>query len=78
MRVKTAKGKVFECEAVTSIPMPPRLYFHLVNTSVEEVEETFSDISQLPIDGYAPFNAVQSISPEGAASVKVSLKIEGF
>lgn len=72
MKVITANGTEFECEAITFNPSPPRLYFHLINTSVETVARVFS--KELPIEGYPFFNTVQSISPEGSASVKVSLR----
>ena len=77
MKIKTSKGIEFECEAITSIQSPPRMYLHLTNTGLEEVYRVFSDKTQLPIVGYPAYNAVQSISAEGATSVKVSLKIEG-
>lgn len=72
MKVITSKGTEFECELITSIPSPQRLYLHLVNTSVEEVTRVFNE--ELPIDGYPFFTAVQAISLEGGMAVKVSLK----
>ena len=72
MKITTAKGTEFECEALSVIPSPQRLYLHLVNTSVEEATRVFN--SELPIEGYPFFTAVQAISSEGAASVKVSLR----
>ena len=74
MIIKTSKGTEFECEAITSIPSPPRMYLHLIRTSVEEVTNVLS--KELPIEGYPFFNTVQAISPEGAAAVKVSLRGE--
>lgn len=74
MKVKTAKGKEFNCDSVTFIPSPPRLYLHLVNVGLEEVTTTFYENGQLPVEGYPIFQNVQSISSEGAARVKVSLK----
>ena len=72
MIIKTAKGTEFECEAMSSIQSPPRLYMHLIKTSVEEVTKVLSE--ELPIEGYPFFNTVQAVSPEGAAAVKVSLR----
>ena len=77
MIIKTAKGKEFECDSVTYIPSPQRLYFHLINTSIADVSVTLDDKDQLPFENYNAFNAVQSISPEGTGRVKVSLRIEG-
>ena len=76
MKIKTALNKEFDCEAITMNPSPPRLYLHLVNTGMEEVNTIFGNNKHLPIEGYPAFNAVQSISPEGVTSVKVSLKME--
>ena len=72
MIVKTSKGTEFECESITMLPVPARLYLHLVNTSVEYAEKVFSD--EVPIEGYPFFNAVQAISSEGGSAVKVSLR----
>lgn len=77
MKVITAKGNEFECESITFIPSPPRLYLHLINTSVSDATVLYEE-GQLPIEGYPAFNAVQSISTEGTARTKVSLKIEGM
>ena len=76
MELKTSKGMTLECEAITSIPSPPRLYLHLVNISLEDAKAIFAG-DNLPIQGYPTYTVVQSISLEGAARVKVSLKIEG-
>lgn len=74
MTIKTAKGNEFDCDSVTFIPSPPRLYFHLVNVSLGEVMTTFYEKGQLPVEGYPMFTNVQCIVAEGAARVKVSLK----
>lgn len=74
MTIKTSKGTEFDCEAITSIASPARLYLHLINTSVEDVSRVIPN--ELPIDGYPFFNAVQAISTEGGSAVKVSLRGE--
>ena len=76
MKVITAKGVEFDCESITFVPTPPRLYLHLVNASMREAS-VFYEKGQLPIEGYPAFNTVQSVSSEGAARIKVSLKVEG-
>lgn len=73
MTVRTAKGKEFECDSITLIPSPPRLYLHIVNVSMEDATVFYED-GQLPIDGYPIFNKVQCVVSEGAARLKVSLK----
>ena len=77
MKVITAKGNEFECESITFIPSPPRVYLHIVGKGTDEVARVFYEEGQLPINGYPAFTAVQSVSSEGTARVKVSLKIEG-
>lgn len=77
MQVKTSAGNTLECESITSIPSPPRLYLHLINTSIETVNKIFVEENQLPLQEYPAFTEVQSISQEGSARVKVSLRIEG-
>ena len=74
MIVRTALGKEFECDSVTFIPTPARLYLHLVGVSAEDVMAVFNEGGHLPIEGYPVFRNVQSISSEGAARVKVSLR----
>ena len=77
MIIYTALGTAFECEAASSIQTPPRLYFHLVNTSMNVVQSAFQNPSQLPVQGYDGFTVLQSISSEGEDRVKVSLKKPG-
>ena len=77
MQVKTSVGNILECESITSIPSPPRLYLHLINTSIETANKIFVEENQLPLQEYPAFTEVQSISQEGSARVKVSLRIEG-
>ena len=77
MQVKTSAGIPLECESITSIPSPPRLYLHLINSSIEDANRIFIEGNQLPLQGYPAFTEVQSISQEGSARVKVSLRIEG-
>lgn len=72
MKVVTAKGEEFECEAITSIQTPPRLYLHLINTSIEAVSNAME--GGLPIEGFPFYRTVQAISSEGGSAVKVSLK----
>ena len=74
MKVITAKGVEFECDSVTFIPTPARLYLHLVNVSAGDVAKVFYENGQLPIEGYPAFNNVQCVVSEGAARVKVSLR----
>ena len=74
MKVITAKGNEFECDSITFIPSPMRLYLHIVGASMADVAPVFYEEGQLPIEGYPLFNHVQAISSEGAARVKVSLK----
>ena len=74
MIIKTSKGTEFECEAITSIQTPPRLYLHLINTSVEDVQAIIPN--ELPIVGYSYYTAVQAVSSEGGSAVKVSLRGE--
>ena len=73
MKVVTAKGKEFDCDSITFIPSPPRLYLHLMNVSLSDAM-VFYENGQLPIDGYPIFQNVQSVAVEGTARVKVSLK----
>lgn len=72
MKIITATGKEYECEAITGIPEPPRLYLHLIDVDLEEIESTFQD--GLPIEGYPAYTKVQAVSPEGESRVKVSLR----
>lgn len=76
MKIKTKTGTEFECDMVAENPSPPRLYLHILNSSVGEVAAAFTDASELPIDGYPDYTAFQSVSvtPEG---VNVTMKKPG-
>lgn len=76
MKVTTAKGIELECEAITSLISPQRLYLHLINIGAETAVEIFGDSAQLPLEGYPLFTALQGVTPEGPTRVKVSLKGE--
>ena len=74
MIVKTAKGVELECDSITSIPSPARLYLHIVNMDMATANSIFSGSEQLPIEGYPSYTEVKSIISEGSARVRVSLK----
>ena len=76
MKIKTAKGIELECDSVTSIPSPMRLYLHLLDIGAEAAAEIFGDRTQLPIEGYPLYTVLQNVSPEGPTRAKVSLKGE--
>ena len=77
MQITTSTGTILECESITSIPSPPRLYLHLTGISTEDATSIFDTPGNLPVNGYPAYTEVQSVSQEGAARVKVSLKIKG-
>ncbi len=76
MEIMTAKGKKFEYDMLVENPTPPRLYIHIINSSLPEVAAVFTDQSELPIVGMPRYTEFQSISatPYG---VNVALKVEG-
>ena len=76
MKIKTAKGIELECDSITSIPSPSRLYLHLVDIDMATANSIFSDSEQLPIEGYPSYTVLKSIISEGSARVRVSLKGE--
>ena len=76
MIIKTSKGTELECEAITSIQTPQRLYLHLVNIGIERATQIMNE--ELPIQNYPLFTILQSIASEGSSNVKVSLRTGGF
>lgn len=73
MTVRTPSGKAFNCDMVSEIPSPPRLYLHLTNTTVNEVMLAVSGEDGLPIIGYEDFRYLQSVST-GPFGVNLALK----
>lgn len=59
--VKTKSGKEFECDKITSTASPPRLFIHLVNTSVAEAAAVFTDPEELPLQGHKTYKTFDSI-----------------
>ena len=41
--VKTANGKIYECDLLSAIDNPCRLYIRVINSTLPEVATTFSD-----------------------------------
>ena len=76
MTVKTNTGKEFECDMTSEIDTPPRLYFHIKESTFGEVATAFSEEGALPVEGYPNFTVVQSISVT-SDGVRVTLKIPG-
>lgn len=74
--ITTKQGKEFECDMVAENPMPPRLYFHIVNSTMADVASTFTAANQLPIKNYAAYTELQSISNAGGG-INVALKKKG-
>lgn len=79
-KLKTATGKEFDCDHLTTIPSPAFAFIRVLNTPLASVAAVFSDPSetmQLWYDNLylAHYTKLVSLIPEGSA-VKVSLEKE--
>ena len=41
--IKTSNGEIYECDSLSAIDSPCRLYIRIVNSTLPEVATTFSD-----------------------------------
>lgn len=73
MIIHSTSGKEFECDMVSEIPIPPRLYLDLTNTTIADVATAITGENGLPFVEYPEYRFVQSIamSPVG---VNITLK----
>ena len=71
--IKTATGKEFISDYLTESEHPERLYFNVVSAPLATVAMTFTDPSELPIEGHEEYNSFSSLS-DTRAGVSVCLK----
>ena len=75
--LKTAPGKLFQCDSLSTIPEPFRVYIHITGASIGEVAAVFSDPSETERLEYGSITMtgctrLLAIIPEGDA-VRVNL-----
>lgn len=67
MKIRTAKGKEFECDLAVENNNPERLYIHLTDKTLMDVLPVFSKRGELPFVGYPDYTQIDSIyaAPSG-------------
>lgn len=79
--IKTATGKIFDSDYVSSIPSPPMMFVRICNKSLAEVAQVFSDRNETVQLWYndelyfAHYTQLQALVPETGA-IKVHLAKE--
>ena len=73
MKIKTASGVEFDYDMISEIPNPPRLYIHLLNTTLSSAMPVLFGEGGLPFEGYEDYRFVQSVA-DGYPGVNISLK----
>ena len=67
MTIKTATGKELGCDMCVESTDPERLYIHLTDKTLMEALKIFVQPSELPLDGWPQYSAIDSIyaAPSG-------------
>ena len=73
MKIKTVSGVEFDYDMLSENPNPPRLYIHLLNTTLPSVMSVLFSEGGLPFEGHEDYRFVQSVS-DGYPGVSLSLK----
>jgi len=73
MKIRTASGMEFDYDMITENPNPPRLYIHLLNTTLPSAMSVLFGEGGLPFVGYEDYRFLQSVA-DGYPGVTLSLK----
>lgn len=67
MTIRTATGKELGCDMAVESMDPERLYIHLTDKTLMEAMAIFIQPSELPIEGWPQYKAIDSIyaAPSG-------------
>lgn len=69
-RVLTHSGKQFDCDYLSTIPTPPRMYIRICNAQIANIAVVFSDTSETDLITYGDvviegYTQLIAIIPEG-------------